>query len=166
VAVALTVGALANVSFVLRRLKFYSTLMEVLNLEDVLVGGGRLQVHKVHGEVEFDAILRNVPNIGVLMAEVLNLCFNVGGIDGVVHVFQHYPVVAFFLRLICMKFCIFVGQGFDNFSVRVRNFWLNFDLVLGEGFGFMGSGYGLFQQLQKRETGNILGVDWRRFGDV
>jgi hypothetical protein len=89
VAVALTVGALGNVSFVLRRFKFYSTLLEVLNLEDVLVGGGRLQVHKEHGEGEFGVILLNVPDIGDLVAEVLNFFFNVGGIDGVVHVFQH-----------------------------------------------------------------------------
>jgi hypothetical protein len=42
VAVGLTFGALGNVSFVLRRFKVYSTLLEVLNLEDVLAGGGRL----------------------------------------------------------------------------------------------------------------------------
>jgi hypothetical protein len=88
--------------------------LEVLNLEDVLVSGGRLQVNKEHGEGEFGTILLNAPDIGDLVAEILNFFFNVDGIDGVVHVFQHYLVVAFFLRLIGMKFCVFVGQGFDN----------------------------------------------------
>jgi hypothetical protein len=69
VAVALTVGVLGNVSFVLRRFEFYSTLLEVLNVKD-LVGEGRLQVHKEHGEGEFGAILLCIPDTGDLVAEV------------------------------------------------------------------------------------------------
>jgi hypothetical protein len=68
------------------------------------------------------------------VAEFLNFRFNVGRIDGVVHVLQHYPVVAFFLRIISVKVGVSVNQGFDNCSVGVRSFWLDLDLVLARAF--------------------------------
>jgi hypothetical protein len=52
-------------------------------------------------------------------------------------VLQHYPVVAFFLRLISVKVGVSVSQGFENCSVGVRSFWLDLDLVLGRGFCFI-----------------------------
>jgi hypothetical protein len=79
----------------------------------------------------------NITNVGDLVAEFLNFRFNVGSINGVLHVFQHYPVVAFVLRLISVKFGVSLGQGFDNCSVGVRRFWLELDLVLGKGFCFI-----------------------------
>jgi hypothetical protein len=53
------------------------------------------------------------------VAEFLNFCFNVCRIDGVVHVLQHYPVVAFFLRLISVKVCVSVSQGVSQMAVRL-----------------------------------------------
>jgi hypothetical protein len=75
-------------------------LLEVFDEEDVLIVWGRLQVHKEHGERDLGMKLLNIPNVGDRVAEFLNFRFNVGKIDGVVHVLQHYPVVALFLRLI------------------------------------------------------------------
>jgi hypothetical protein len=69
VSVSLAFNALSNVSFVLRRYKFYFTLLKVFDKEDVLVGRGRLQVHKKHGKGELGAILLNVPNVGDHVAE-------------------------------------------------------------------------------------------------
>jgi hypothetical protein len=88
------------------RFKCYFTLLEVFDEEDVLIVWGRLQVHKDHGERELGKKLLNIPNVGYRVAEFLNFRFNVGRIDGVVHVLQHYPVVAFFLRLISVKACV------------------------------------------------------------
>jgi hypothetical protein len=165
VAIALTVGALGNISFVVRRFECNFAVLEVLELEDVLVGGGRLQVHEEHGEGEFGARLLYIPDIGDLVAEVFDFCLNVGGIDGVVHMFQYYPVVAFVLGRV--EFSLFVSQGFDNDSVGIRGFWLNPDLVLGEGFGVIGEGCDLFQELQERGNGNyILDLDGKGFGGV
>jgi hypothetical protein len=78
-------------------------LLEVFYEEDVLIVWGRLQVHKEHGERELCTNLLNIPNVGDRVAEFLNFYFNVCRIDGVVHVLQHYPVVAFFVRLISVK---------------------------------------------------------------
>jgi hypothetical protein len=83
VTMSLAVGALSNVSFVLR-FKLYFTLLEVFDEVDVLVVWGWLQVHKKHGERELGAKLLNIPNAGDRVAEVLNFCFNVGWIYGVV----------------------------------------------------------------------------------
>jgi hypothetical protein len=69
-------------SLVLRRYKFYFTLLKVFDKEDVLVGRGKLQVLIKHGKRELGAILLNVPNVGDRVAEVLNFRFNVGGMDG------------------------------------------------------------------------------------
>jgi hypothetical protein len=55
--------------------------------------------------------------------------FDIGRIDGVVHVLKHYSAGAIFFRFVCMEICAFLGQGFDNCPIRVRGCWLNFDLV-------------------------------------
>jgi hypothetical protein len=137
VTISLAVGALCNVPFLFRRFKCYFILLEVFDEEDVLIVWDRLQVHKEHGEMELGTKLLNIPNVGDRVAEFLNFCFIVGRIDGVVHVLQNYPVVAFFLRLISVKVGVSVSQGYDNCSVGVRSLWLDLDLVLGKGFCFI-----------------------------
>jgi hypothetical protein len=58
-----------------------------------------------------------------------------------------------------MKFCVFVGQGFDNCSVGGRRFRLDLDLVVGECFGFIVARCDLLQPLQQGGHGDDIRAD-------
>jgi hypothetical protein len=68
----------------------------------------------------FGAILFDIPDVGYRVSQVLYFCFDICSIDGVVRVLKHYSVGAIFFRFVCMEFCTFLGQGFDNCPIRVR----------------------------------------------
>jgi hypothetical protein len=44
----------------------------VFHLEDVFVVGGRFKVDEEHGEGELSAVLRDVPDVSDLMAELFD----------------------------------------------------------------------------------------------
>jgi hypothetical protein len=133
VSISLTVGALSNIPFVLGRFKFDFSLLEVFDKEYVLVVRGTFQPHKKHGKRELGAILFDIQDVGYRASQVLYFCFDIGRINGVVHVLKQYSVGAIFFRFVCTELCTYsyLGQSFDNCSIRVRGCWLNFDLVVG-----------------------------------
>jgi hypothetical protein len=104
---------------VLGKFIFDFALLEVFNKEYVVVRG-RFQLHKKHGKRELGAILFDIPDVGYHMSQILYFYFDVGRIDGVVHVLKHYSVGEIFFRFVCMELCTFLAQGFDNCPVRVR----------------------------------------------
>jgi hypothetical protein len=131
VSMSLAVCALSKIPFVLGRFKFDFALLEVFDKKYVLVVRGRFQLHKNHGKRVLSAILFDIPDVGYRVSQVLYFCFDIDRTDGVVHVRKHYSVGAIFFRFVCMEFCTFLSQGFDNCPIRVRGCWLNFYLVVG-----------------------------------
>jgi hypothetical protein len=71
---------------------------------------------KKHGKKELGAILFDIIDVGYRVSQVHYLCFDIGRIDGVVHVLKHFLVGAIFFRFVGMEFCTFLGQGFDNYN--------------------------------------------------
>jgi hypothetical protein len=118
--VSLAVCALSNIPFVLGWFKFYFVLLEVFDKEYVLVVRGRFKLHKKHGERELGATLFHIPDVGYRVSQIFYYCFDIGRVDGVVHVLKHYSVGAIFFRFVCMELCKFLVQGFDNCPIRIR----------------------------------------------
>jgi hypothetical protein len=145
VSVTLAIGALDNVTFTVRGFECDFAVMKVLDLVNVLIGGGRLQIHEEHGKREFSSSLFDVPYRDYLVAEVLNFFLDGGGFDRVVHMLQHHPVVTVFLWFVGVEGSLFFRQGVDYGSVGFGRLGLYLDLILGKGLGFICAGRYLFQ---------------------
>jgi hypothetical protein len=79
--------------------KFDFALLEVFDKEYVLLVRGRFQLHKKHGKRELGAILFDIPDVSYHVSQIFYFCFDIGRIDGVVHVLKHYSVGAIFFGL-------------------------------------------------------------------
>jgi hypothetical protein len=66
-------------------------------LKDVFVVGGWFKVDEEHRKGELGAVLRDVPDVGDLVAEFFDFSLDVVGGYGVMHVPEYYPVGAVFL---------------------------------------------------------------------
>jgi hypothetical protein len=72
VSVSLAIRTLCYGAFWFRRFESDSALLKVFHLEDVFVVGGRLKVDEKHGEGELSTVMRDVPDISDLMAELFD----------------------------------------------------------------------------------------------
>jgi hypothetical protein len=61
--IALAVGTLRNISFVVGRFKFDSALLKVFDLKDVFVVGSGFEVNEEHGEREFGVMVLDIEYI-------------------------------------------------------------------------------------------------------
>jgi hypothetical protein len=91
---------------------------------------------------------------------------DVGGIDGVVHVFEDYPIVPFIFRFVCVEGGILLRKGFDDYSIGIWGFRLDSDLIVREGFDhILLIGYLIKKVKERRDCSDITDENQRRFRD-
>jgi hypothetical protein len=81
----------------------------VFHLKDIFVVGSGFKVDEEHRERELGAILRDVPDVGDLVAELFNFGLDVSSWYRVMHILEDNLVGTVFLRFVGMEFHLFSG---------------------------------------------------------